>query len=68
MGWAKGMLCILERLNYNDFSTKGICNTTYKVSHNIKDCSFINLYMYFPLSIWEELNVGVTLVVFYFSE
>ena len=38
--WAKGMLCILQRLNYNDLSTEGICNTTYRVSDKLNGLEF----------------------------
>ena len=59
-GWTKGMLCILLRLNCSDFSTKGICNTTYKVPDNMKDWSFIHLHMYqmFSPSHWGRANHG----------
>ena len=48
--WTNGILCILNRLNWSDLSTRGMCSTTYKVLDIMNDCNFMNLYMYHMFS------------------
>ena len=45
-GWTNGILCILNRWNWSDLSTRGMCSTTYKVFEIMNDCSFIKLYIH----------------------
>ena len=60
IGWTNRMLCILYRLNRNDLSTRGMYNTTYRVSDNMKDQSFMNLNMFqmSSPSNWGRANLG----------
>ena len=60
IGWTIGMLCMMYRLNWNDLLTKGMCNEVYWVSDNMKEWSFMNLYMYqmSSPSHWGRANLG----------
>ena len=58
--WTSGALWILNKWNCNDLSTRRMCRTAYKVSDNMKDWSFMNLYMYQIFSPCQagRINIG----------
>ena len=60
IGCTNGMLCILFWLNWSHLSTRRMCNTAYRVSDNMKDQCFMNLYIHqmFSPSHWARANLG----------
>ena len=66
IGWTNGILCILNRWNFSNSSTRGMCSRTYKVFNIMNDPSFINLFMYHIFSLFHSgkanLGCGTNLV------
>ena len=46
VGWTREILWIQSRWICTDLSMRGMCSTAHMVSDIMKDCSFMNLYIY----------------------